>query len=137
MNLTIPVYIEEHKVADDPNPQFRLRPLFFAGPVKGGRQLSAGMSKLAQAVRHHLDQLGQKARQEELIPWTFSPALAEHRLKVALHLRRQTAEGRFLVVAFDALGRKLELYVATGRICRGRNHQRISGVKRQHERSAR
>src|SRR6476469_9053661 len=52
MNLTIPVYIEEHKVPDDPSPQFRLRPLFFPGPVKGGRQLSAAMSKLAQAVRH-------------------------------------------------------------------------------------
>src|SRR4051794_24588866 len=107
MNLAIPVYIEEHKLPGEASPQFTLRPLFFTAPVKSARQLSGGMSKLAQAVRHHLDQLGQKARQEELIPWTFSPALAEHRVKVALQLRRQTAEGRFLVVAFDALDRRV------------------------------
>ncbi|MDB5322104.1 MAG: ATP-dependent Clp protease ATP-binding subunit [Phycisphaerales bacterium] len=107
MNLTIPVYIEEHKVADDPNPQFRLRPLFFAGPIKGGRQLSAGMSKLAQAVRHELDALAVQPRQDALIRWTFSPALSERKVSFAMQLRRHTAECRFLVVAFEAFDRRL------------------------------
>jgi ATP-dependent Clp protease ATP-binding subunit ClpA len=107
MNLAIPVYIEEHKLPGEASPQFTLRPLFFESPTKSARQLSGGMSKLAQAVRHRLDSLGSQPRQAELIPWTFSPALSEHRVKVPLQLRRQTAEGRFLVLAFDALDRKL------------------------------
>lgn len=107
MNLTIPVYIEEYKVPDDPNPLFRLRPLFFPGPVKGGRHLSAGMSKLAQAVRHELDALAVQPRQEALIPWTFSPVLSERKVSFGLQLRRHTAQCRFLVVAFEALDRHI------------------------------
>ena len=107
MNLVIPVYIEEHKLPGEASPQFTLRPLFFEGPAKLARQLSAGMSKLAQAIRHQLDSLGGAARQEELIPWTFSPALAEHRVKVSLALRRQTAGARFLVVTFAAFDRRI------------------------------
>jgi ATP-dependent Clp protease ATP-binding subunit ClpA len=107
MNLTIPVDIEEYKVPEDPSPQFRLRPLFFPGPVKGGRQLSAGMSKLAQAVRHELDALAVQPRQEALIPWTFSPALSERKVSFALQLRRHTAQCRFLVVAFEAFDRRI------------------------------
>src|SRR4051812_34821524 len=143
MNLTIPVYIEEHKLPGEANPQFTLRPLFFPAPERSARQLSAGMSKLAQAVRHHLDSLGSKPRQEELIPWTFSPALAEQRVKVALNLRRQTAEGRFLVVSFDALGRRLaftpalpELYfeVLRGQEVAERAREVITDHFRQRER---
>jgi ATP-dependent Clp protease ATP-binding subunit ClpA len=107
MNLAIPVYIEEHKLPGEASPQFTLRPLFFESPSKSARQLSAGMSKLAQAVRNDLDALGGRARQEELIPWTYSPVLAEHRLKRSLQLRRQTADVRLLVVAFVALDRRI------------------------------
>src|SRR5437016_4298742 len=98
MNLAIPIYVEEHRIPDDPHPQFRLRPLFFAAPIKMGRQLSTAMSKLAQAVRNELDSLAVRPRQAGLIPWTFSPALVERNLKIGLQLRRQTAECRFLVV---------------------------------------
>src|SRR3954447_26997903 len=107
MNLAIPVYIEEHKVAGDPNPQFRLRPLFFPGPEKVSRQLSAGMSKLAQAMRHELDARASQPRQESLIPWTFAPEMAEQHVKFSLQLRRQTAECRVLVVSFKAMDRRL------------------------------
>jgi ATP-dependent Clp protease ATP-binding subunit ClpA len=107
MNLTIPIYIEEHKVPDDPSPQFHLRPLFFPEPAKVSRQLSTGMSKLAQAVRQLLDAIATRPRQDELIPWTFSPTLAEQTVKFDLALRRQTARCRLMVVSFDALERKI------------------------------
>jgi len=107
MNLSIPIYVEEHKIRDDPHPQFRLRPLFFPSPAKVGRQIATAMSKLAQAVRGELDALGREPRQERLIPWTFAPPLIETNLKLTLRLRRQTAECRFLVVAFEAFDRRL------------------------------
>lgn len=107
MNLAIPVYIEEHKVPQDPVPQFRLRPVFFSAPFKLSRQLSSGMTKLAQAVRHELDSLAILPRQEKLIPWTFSPQFSEHNVKFSMQLRRQTAECRFLVLSFEAFDRRL------------------------------
>jgi ATP-dependent Clp protease ATP-binding subunit ClpA len=107
MNLAIPVYIEEHKVPQDPIPQFRLRPVFFAAPFKLSRQLSSGMTKLAQAVRQVLDSLAVLPRQEMLIPWTFSPALSEHNVRFAMQLRRQTAECRLLVLSFEAFDRRV------------------------------
>jgi ATP-dependent Clp protease ATP-binding subunit ClpC len=109
MNLLIPVYIEEHKLPGEASPQFTLRPLFFKAPAKSARQLSAGISKLAQAIRNHLDEFAQEPIQHSLIPWTFSPALAEHRVKFSLQLRRQTAEVRFVLVAFDAFDRRIAL----------------------------
>lgn len=107
MNLAIPVYIEEHKVPQDPVPQFRLRPVFFGAPFKLSRQLSSGMTKLAQAVRHELDSLAVLPRQEKLIPWTFSPQMSEQNVNFSLQLRRQTAECRFLVLSFEAFDRRV------------------------------
>src|SRR5438046_800509 len=109
MNLLIPVYIEEHKLPGEASPQFTLRPLFFKAPAKSARKLSAGMSKLAQAIRNRPDAVAQEPLQHQLIPWTFSPALSEHRLKFSLQLRRQTAEVRFVVVTFDAFDRRIAL----------------------------
>jgi len=107
MNLAIPVYIEEHKDPQATVPQFRMRPLFFKTPFKHSRHLSTGMSKLAQAVRHELDSLAVLARQQQLVPWTFSPPLAEHNVQFSMQLRRQTADCRFLVVSFEAFDRRL------------------------------
>jgi ATP-dependent Clp protease ATP-binding subunit ClpC len=114
MNLAIPIYIEEHKVAGDPTPQFRLRPLFFEQPLKAARQLAMGMSKLAQAMRQRLDALATQPRQEEMIPWTFSPALSEARVKFSLQLRRQTVDCRVLVASFSALDRRIAFVPALG-----------------------
>ena len=75
MNLSIPLYIEEHKIPHQPNPQFVLRPLFFAAPREVSQQLSAGMSKVAREIRKVLDGFTEMPRQEGLIPWTFSPPL--------------------------------------------------------------
>jgi ATP-dependent Clp protease ATP-binding subunit ClpA len=107
MNLSLPVYIEERKVAGEPRPVFVLRPLFFEAPRATGRQLSAGLSKLAQLVRNHLDAIANAPRQDDLVPWTFAPPLIERSVSFTLRLRRQTADARFLVVSFEALGRRL------------------------------
>jgi ATP-dependent Clp protease ATP-binding subunit ClpC len=109
MNLPIPVYIEEHKRPRDANPEYRLRPLFFTSPVKVSRQLSSGMTKLAQAVRQELDSIAVRPRQEGLVPWTFSPELTEEKVRFPLQLRRQTADCRFLVISFPAFGRRIAL----------------------------
>ncbi len=112
MNLSIPIYIEEHKVPGSPSPRFTLRPLFIAKPAEVAQQLSGGMSKLARKIREILDQLASAPRQEELIPWTFSPALAENALKFTVQLRRQTIDCRCLVIDFDALDRRLAIIPA-------------------------
>jgi ATP-dependent Clp protease ATP-binding subunit ClpA len=106
MNLSIPLYIEEHKIPHQPSPQFVLRPLFFAAPREVNQQLSAGMSKVAREIRKVLDGFAEAPRQEGMIPWTFSPPLADETVKFTLQLRRQTAECRFVVVSFEAFDRR-------------------------------
>jgi ATP-dependent Clp protease ATP-binding subunit ClpA len=69
-------------------------------------QLSSVMSKLAREVRRGLDALADGARQEGLVPWTFSPVLAEEVVRFTLALRRQTADVGFMVVSFEAFGRR-------------------------------
>jgi ATP-dependent Clp protease ATP-binding subunit ClpA len=106
MNLSIPLYIEEHKIPHQPNPQFVLRPLFFPAPREVGQQLSSAMSKLAREIRKLLDNLAEMPRQETLVPWTFSPPLNDETVKFTLQLRRQTAQCRFVVVSFEAFDRR-------------------------------
>jgi ATP-dependent Clp protease ATP-binding subunit ClpA len=107
MNLAIPVYVEEHKLADEPHPQFRLRPLFFDAPTAVARQLSAGLSKLAQLVRREVDALATSPRHDRLVPWTFAPQVTERGVKFSVQLRRQTWECRLLVVTFTAFDRRV------------------------------
>ena len=89
MNLSIPIYVEEHKVPGGPGSRFVLRPVFSPVPTESGPQLSSAVSKLARKIRDRLDDIAHAPLQGDLIPWTFAPALAEHPLKFTVHLRRR------------------------------------------------
>ncbi|MEZ0264209.1 MAG: AAA family ATPase, partial [Phycisphaerae bacterium] len=107
MNLSIPIYVEEHKVPGSPQSRFVLRPAFATEPSESGPQLSSAVSKLARKLRDLLDKLAHAPLQGDLIPWTFAPTLAEHALKFTVHLRRHTVDCKCLVLTFDALDRRL------------------------------
>lgn len=114
MNLALPVYVEEHKVPGQSATQFVMRPLFFTAPHESGPVLSTVLGKLAREIRKQLDALGIGPRHDALIPWTFTPDVAETSVKFTLQLRRQTSDCRLLVVSFEALDRRIGLIPALG-----------------------
>src|SRR5688500_20076066 len=101
MNVTVPIYVEEHRPAGAPAPLFRVRPLFFDNPVRESEHLGRAISKLAQQLRRDLDALARAAVQRELADWTFSPLLHEQHLGLTLTLRRATLRAKYLVVSFE------------------------------------
>jgi ATP-dependent Clp protease ATP-binding subunit ClpA len=125
MNLTIPLLVSETRPPGTSTPMFGVTPLLERGPSGQSQHLSRAVTKLANELRKHLDQLGRQPRHDQLLRWTFCPAISEHQLKERLILRRGTAEVRVLVVSFAAFDRRIALIpVLPGRwfeIVRGQN----------------
>ena len=112
MNVTIPVLVEETKRPDLAAPMYTVRALLRDGPRGQGEHLSRAMSKLANELRKALEALGRQARHDDLLPWTFCPAVADQTLKTRLTLRRGTAQVRVLVISFNALDRRIAMMPA-------------------------
>ena len=49
MNIEIPIYIEERKPKNMPQPLFVVRPLFFGGPVQRGVDLNQTLTALVNS----------------------------------------------------------------------------------------
>ena len=108
MNLFVPLLVHEYKRPGSGKPLFLVRPLFARSPAESDEQLGRAVTKVARSLRQVLDELGKAARHDEpgaLADWTFNPDLRDHVVDVEVELRHQTAKLRFLVVAFEALGR--------------------------------
>src|SRR5438105_4683062 len=140
MNLTIPIYVAEERPEGTTAPVFVVRPVFFEKPAFRAELLSQAMGKLAQELRKQLDGMGKSPRQDELVRWTFSPHLEEHPVQFSIEVRKQTRRCRFLVLAFEALGRKVgfapampELWfdLPRGRRVRERAEEALSALVRR------
>lgn len=100
MELTLPIYVEVRK--ESGQPIHHCRPLFFSGPVARDAMLGLAMSKLSRVLKPLLDALGQDSRHEQLVPWTFSPPLETHILKLQLDLKERIGRTKLLFAVFPA-----------------------------------
>jgi len=107
MEFTIPIYIEERKEAGRTTARYSVRPLFLEKPLRRGEQLQRASNRLAGDLRQELLQCARRWRHDRLIEWTRNPELEESELRISLRLKRASAETRFLVVSFPALGRRI------------------------------
>ena len=112
MNVVVPLLVEETPRPGSPSPMFTVRPLLDDGPHGQDEHLSRAVTKLANELRKQLDGLGRNMRHDDLLRWTFCPEVIEHHLKEKLILRRGTANVRVLVVAFDAIDRRIAMMPA-------------------------
>ena len=107
MKITLPIYVETIHDPKEKEHLFRVRPLFFPQPRRQHRSLDRALARLADDLRCDLGKMGKALRHDELAAYSFCPDLEHHRLDLTLELRHHRARGRFLFVAFAALGRRL------------------------------
>ncbi|GMU50934.1 MAG: hypothetical protein AMXMBFR33_00800 [Candidatus Xenobia bacterium] len=104
MRFEIPLYIQGQ---GGKQPEYRVRPLFFARPEEHSRLLHQARSRLIQSLRSHLDALSRLDRNEELARYSYCPELDQNLLELRFEHKKRTARVRLLVVTFRALGRRL------------------------------
>ena len=75
--------------------------------MRSDSNLNRLTSKLARDISRAIDEAGKKDRHDECARWSFAPTLTQHRLDLAIDLRRRTAKAKYLFVAFRHLGKRL------------------------------
>ncbi|HYH67941.1 MAG TPA: AAA family ATPase [Urbifossiella sp.] len=101
MRFRVPIYVAESKTG------FAARPLFLPRPARTDTNLNRLLTKLAGDIVRAVEHDARTDRQDCAARWAFAPPLASHRLPLEIELRRRTARGKFLFVAFDHLGRRI------------------------------
>ncbi len=101
MNFRIPIYVFQHKGG------YTARPLFFGSPERTDGNLNRLLTKLTRDLVDLLEVLGRKERHDALAAWAFCPPVTAHRTAVEIELRRRVARAKYLLLAFDHLGRRL------------------------------
>ncbi len=104
MRFEIPLYIQGQ---GGKQPEYRVRPLFFARPEEHSKLLKQARSRLIQSLRSHLDALSRQDRNEELARYSYCPELEQNLLDLRFEHKKRTARVRLLVVTFHGLGRRL------------------------------
>jgi ATP-dependent Clp protease ATP-binding subunit ClpA len=102
MLFRVPIYVAAEKSGT-----FTAHPLFFSSPVRTDSNLNRLTAKLARDVVKAIEKAGKKDRHDECARWSFAPTLTQHRLDLAIDLRRRTAKARCLFVAFRHMGKRL------------------------------
>jgi ATP-dependent Clp protease ATP-binding subunit ClpA len=101
MNFRIPIYVFQHKAG------YTARPLFAPGTPRDGANLSRLLARLTRDVVTTIETLARKPRHDEIATWAFCPAVTTHRVALDVELRRRVARVKYLLVAFDHMGRRL------------------------------
>ena len=101
MNFRIPLYVFQHKSG------YTARPLFATSPERTDDNLNRLLTRLTRDLVTLFELLGRKERHDELAAWTFCPPVTTHRTSVEIELRRRVARVKYLLVAFDHMGRRI------------------------------
>ncbi len=106
MRIELPLFVQSG-TAEMPKGVTAIRPLFFEQPLESDRELAKARARLALRLLKALGEMGHDGKHRELAAYTFCPDLQLHSLKFRVDLRRQTFHGRFPVVAFQQLSRRI------------------------------
>jgi ATP-dependent Clp protease ATP-binding subunit ClpC len=106
MIFRIPVAVTQTKTG------YAARPLFFEKPAREDANLHRLLAKLGRDLVEQLETLGKEARHDELARWTFAPAVRAQRTSLKIELRRRIGDAKYLLVAFEHLGRRLAFATA-------------------------
>src|SRR5580692_8656802 len=101
MNFRIPIYVFQHTRG------YTARPLFASSPERTDANLNRLLTKLTRELITQLERLGREKRHDEVATWAFCPRVTAHRVPLEIELRRRIARVKYLVVAFDHMGRRL------------------------------
>ena len=101
MNFRIPLYVFQHKAG------YTARPLFAPSPERTDDNLNRLLTKLTRDLVTLLERLGRNPQHDEAAAWAFCPPVTAHRTPLEIELRRRVARVKYLLVAFDHMGRRL------------------------------
>jgi ATP-dependent Clp protease ATP-binding subunit ClpA len=101
MNFRIPIYVFQHKQG------YTARPLFFGAPERVDANLNRLLTKLTRDIVEFLELAAKKDRHDQLASWAFCPQVTSHRVTLDVELRRRVARVKYMLFAFDHLGRRL------------------------------
>src|SRR5262245_10561640 len=107
MTFSIPILIEERTTSEQMPPTFVVRPLFVSTPTQSSDRLGRALNKLTSDLLQVLRELGREPRHDELARWTFHPDLEETTVELRLELASGSQAGRFFLVGYEALDRKI------------------------------
>ena len=100
MNFRIPIFVHQHKGG------YAARPLFAPGEHSDGN-LNRLLTRLTRELVQQFEHLGKQGRHDDLARWAFCPPVTTHRVALEVELRRRIARVKYLLVAFDHMGRRL------------------------------
>lgn len=106
MKIELPIFVQTG-TADVPKGVSSVRPLFFERPVEANREIAKARAKLATGLTKKLGEMARHGKHREVARYTFCPDLQLHSLKFRIDLRRQSFHGRFPVVSFRHMSRRL------------------------------
>jgi ATP-dependent Clp protease ATP-binding subunit ClpA len=107
MNVSIAIYVEEQKTAEQPSAIHIARPLFFQMQSERDASLQRAMNKLARALKTEFENLADRARHDEIAARTFVPGFNQQLLKLTIPLGNRRFVCKFLFVVFDGFGKKV------------------------------
>ncbi len=98
MEISIPVYVEKFKRAQDNIPVHRVSPLFQLDWLVTQERLQTAMSELGRQLRMEFVGLAKEPRHDLLLEWTSLPGLTSRQVKVRIEAGGRSAKLRLLVV---------------------------------------
>jgi ATP-dependent Clp protease ATP-binding subunit ClpC len=110
MKVSIPIYIEELRIAGDPIPRYMVRPVFFNNPMQRSENINRAVTKLAGELRTIIGTLGTELRHDYITSYNFCPDLEDHLLKFTLDFRKRHVQCNLLLVTFRYFDRKLAFF---------------------------
>ncbi|MBY0227894.1 MAG: AAA family ATPase [Gemmataceae bacterium] len=105
MKYVLPILVTRHKAGG--SRLHRVRPLFFAEPIRESPKLERALSLLADDLRKSLRDLLKGFDHGPASLWTFNPDLQSAKVSMVLELRRRTLRLRLHLFSFEALGRRV------------------------------
>jgi ATP-dependent Clp protease ATP-binding subunit ClpA len=101
MLFRVPVYVFQHSRG------YTARPLFFHAPERTDDNLNRLLTKLTREVVQHVERLGRQSRHDDAAAWAFAPPFTQHRLSIAIELRRRVARVKYLFVSFRHMNHRI------------------------------
>jgi ATP-dependent Clp protease ATP-binding subunit ClpC len=119
LSLTIPVYVDHQRDETDGHTRYRVRPLLVPEWTDYETDLreDRALNRMAQRLRRHLLPLYLRADQRALLPWTHTPELTGHHVRVRLVLKASSHDVGVFVAVFEHAGLRLAILPSTDGLC--------------------